>query len=219
MAPPPQDVTDSLRYAYHVMGDVRGQRILDYGCGSGENSAVLHALGAQVIGIDLSPELIEVARKRMEVNEMNWEVCLCTAYAIPEENCSYDIIFGAAILHHLDIEAASQEVFRLLKPGGRAIFIEPIRDLALLRWLRKIVPVSIKNASPGEYPLRSMQIEDFCKPFTRGRSKRFSSPWGRMLDRLGYELRWISKFDVWFAAHVTGRLAAVEVFEIVKPGE
>ena len=44
-------------------------------------------------------------------------------------DASVDVVFGIAILHHLDLPQAAREVWRILKPGGRAIFQEPVRNL------------------------------------------------------------------------------------------
>ncbi|MGH9400480.1 MAG: class I SAM-dependent methyltransferase [Terriglobia bacterium] len=191
---------------------------MDYGCGSGENSIILTALGAAVTGIDLSPHLIDSAKRRMEINRMRWRVRVASAYTTGEPGNSFDIVFGAAILHHLNLEEASREVFRILKPGGTAIFSEPIRDLVMLRWVRRIVPLSVRNASPGEYPLTRAKIEAFCSGFEMVNSRRFSSPWGRLLSRFGHnEHLWVDRADAWFNENVTGKLAAFEVFKVRKP--
>src|SRR5437763_7875096 len=50
-----------LEYAYALLGDVRGKRVLDLGCGSGENSFLLSRRGADVISVDLSASLIALA--------------------------------------------------------------------------------------------------------------------------------------------------------------
>lgn len=190
---------------------------MDYGCGSGENSVVLSALGAQVTGIDISPELIALSERRMEVTGFRWHARTASAYATGVPDKSFDIVFGAAILHHLDIGDAAREVFRVLKPGGRAIFSEPIRDSSILRRLRAIVPVPVQNASPDEYPLTTAKINEFASSFEFVRSRRFSSPWGRLISRLGYDRHHlIDRFDIWINNNLTGRLAAFEVFELRK---
>src|SRR5437764_11828873 len=75
VAPTPPKVIEryaSLRYAgiiqkdfmYRELGvgrDLHGKKLLDFGCGSGETSTQLAALGASVVGIDISPELIAVS--------------------------------------------------------------------------------------------------------------------------------------------------------------
>jgi len=59
--PPPPDTPYELEYAYCLLGDVQGKTVLDLECGSGENLIPLLKRGANVIGLDISPELIELA--------------------------------------------------------------------------------------------------------------------------------------------------------------
>src|SRR6476646_2344591 len=65
---PPTTTVYPLEYAYSLVGDVRGRRVLDFGCGSGENCVVLARRGARVVGVDISESLIRVARRRLAVN-------------------------------------------------------------------------------------------------------------------------------------------------------
>src|SRR6266851_4823703 len=55
---PPADTCFPLEYSYYLLDDVRGRQVLDYGCGSGENTLLLAARGARVISMDLSESLI-----------------------------------------------------------------------------------------------------------------------------------------------------------------
>ena len=54
-----------LEYAFFLLGDVRGKTVLDLGCGTGENVILLVKRGAVVIGMDISPGLIDLARQRV----------------------------------------------------------------------------------------------------------------------------------------------------------
>lgn len=214
---PPPNCREFLRYAFSLLGNPRGVQVLDYGCGSGENSVLLAALGAKVWGIDLSPDLIEIAKRRLERNALESSFKVASAYETGFADDSFDVVFGIAILHHLNIEMASREVYRVLKPGGRAIFAEPIRDLRILKWLRKIAPIKRGNVSPGEYPLNRFQIDAFCSPFVKVTSRRTMSPWGRLFGRAGYHPNWLWAFDEWFIRNVSKRFAVNEVFMLRKP--
>jgi 2-polyprenyl-3-methyl-5-hydroxy-6-metoxy-1,4-benzoquinol methylase len=61
-ASPPGDTAYPLEYAYHELGRVDGQRIVDFGCGSGANSVLLANRGAHVWGIDISEDLLRLAK-------------------------------------------------------------------------------------------------------------------------------------------------------------
>ncbi|HEX5483523.1 MAG TPA: class I SAM-dependent methyltransferase [Terriglobia bacterium] len=214
---PPADCREFLRYAFSVLGNPRGLEVLDYGCGAGENSVILAALGAKVSGIDLSPDLVEIAKRRLDRNGLEASFKVASAYETGFPDDSFDVAFGIAILHHLDIERAAREVYRVLKPGGSAIFAEPIRDLRILKWLRKVAPVRDSNVSPGEYPLNRVQINAFSSRFVRLTSRRTMSPWGRLFGRAGYNPAWLYRFDEWFIGNISKRFAVNEVFMLRKP--
>jgi SAM-dependent methyltransferase len=126
-ANPAADTSFPLEYAYHLLGDAHGKTVLDYGCGTGDNSVLLANHGARVIGVDISPDLVELARKRLELHGFKEmvEFQVGSAHELPLADESIDVVFGMAILHHLDLSLSSKEVFRVLKKGGRAIFLEP----------------------------------------------------------------------------------------------
>ena len=64
---PPQNAIYPLEYAFWLLGDVRRKTVLDLGCGAGENTLVLAYKEASVVGLDLSPDLIEVAKHRLRL--------------------------------------------------------------------------------------------------------------------------------------------------------
>ena len=63
---------------------------------------------------------------------------------------SFDIVYGGAILHHLDIERTLNHIHRVLKPGGRILFTEPLNMNPLFRLYRKLNP---KERTPNEHAL------------------------------------------------------------------
>src|SRR5207245_1662924 len=65
---PPRTTAYPLEYAYALLGDVSGKRVLDFGCGSGEKALLLARRGARVAGIDISTSLLAVAVRRFAVN-------------------------------------------------------------------------------------------------------------------------------------------------------
>ena len=135
--------------------EARDKNVLDYGCGGGYVSLRLAESGASsVTAIDLSVGELDVARERAEAEGMGAGTVSRSWHAMPVPTpfpaASFDLIAGAAILHHLDLESALLEVKRLLRPDGQAVFVEPLRDNPILRLGRR--------ASPGarttdEHPL------------------------------------------------------------------
>jgi SAM-dependent methyltransferase len=115
MNPPPNTIYP-LEYAYHLLGDVRHKTILDLGCGAGENTLMLAHRGANVVGLDLSSDLIEIAKRRLRVNGQKAEFIVSSGYATGLRTQCIDVVFGAAILHHLKLEPIAAEIRRILRP-------------------------------------------------------------------------------------------------------
>lgn len=110
---PPADTLYPLEYAYHLLGDVRGKTVLDFGCGNGENTIMLVNRGARVLSMDISAASIEVAKKRLEINGLKNTVEFFAGSAhdisLPDE--SVDVVFGMAILHHLEFKISGAGSF------------------------------------------------------------------------------------------------------------
>ena len=175
---PPADTVYPLEYAYHLLGDVAGKRIVDFGCGSGANTALLTNRGAHVVGVDISADLIGLARRRLEVSgrARGAEFVVGSAHDLPFPDNSIDVVFGIAILHHLDLELVSREVHRVLKPGGRAIFQEPVRNSRILRFVRSLIPYRAPDISPFERPLTDAELERVGRRFSSRQSRAFLLP-------------------------------------------
>ena len=184
---PPSDTPFALEYAYHLLGDIKDKKILDYGCGSGENCVLLASRGAKPVGVDVSPELIELGKKRLAMHDLNdaAEFRVGSAHELPLEDESIDIVFGMAILHHLDLQLASQEVFRVLKKGGRAIFLEPVRNSKFVWFVRNLIPYQAPDVSPYERPLTDAELKDFAKDFSNYKTRPFALPFVNLIEILG----------------------------------
>jgi SAM-dependent methyltransferase len=218
---PAETTVFPLEYAFHLLGDVRGKTILEYGCGDGLNTVILANRGAHVIALDISAELLAVARKRLEVNGCNQvELLIGSAHTLPLPDESIDVVFGMAILHHLDLELSGREVRRVLKRGGRGIFKEPVRNSKLLGRLRKFFPMQA-DVSPFERPLTDVEIKDFANPFTH-RERTFRLPLSGIVDFLPLRSGRAERLCAHVDTHLLRLLpplayyGTVKVFEMVK---
>lgn len=68
-------------------------------------------------------------------------------------------MYGNAILHHVNLQAAALELHRVLKPGGMAVFAEPLGHSPLLGLARRNLPSPGKARDPHERPLRHADLE------------------------------------------------------------
>ena len=177
-ASPPRDTAYPLEFAYHELGNVTGQRVVDFGCGSGANTALLTGRGAHVWGIDISEDLLRLGQRRLTVSGRAGAATFVAASAhdMPFPDESIDVVFGIAILHHLDLDLVSREVLRVLKPGGRAIFQEPVRNSPLVRFVRKLIPYRAPDISPYERPLTDEELRRFASGFSRFSVRAFALP-------------------------------------------
>ena len=118
--------------------DVRGARVLDAMCGSGQVAGFLASRGAHVTGLDVSAAVI--AQFRAKHPSLDAVQASIFESGFPDEH--FDHVFVDGGLHHVHphVEAAVAEIHRILKPGGFFCFSEPhahaLPDLARRLWYR-----------------------------------------------------------------------------------
>ena len=99
-----------------------GDKLLEIGCGTGLfTGKVYDATKADIVAVDISEDLLEIARKTYP----NVQFKIDDAMNLSFQPNSFDGVFGSSILHHLDMKRAMEEIYRVLKPGGNAVFAEP----------------------------------------------------------------------------------------------
>ncbi len=127
------------RFILRHLGDVRGKRLLDLGCGAGENSVYFARRGAQCVAADLSPGMVEVACQLAARHDVSLAGQATNALALDFPDQSFDIVYAANLLHHLpDPKAALREMHRVLVPGGKACFWDPLRHNPVINIYRRM---------------------------------------------------------------------------------
>lgn len=156
----PNAVWAEERHATAVRDAVRGKVVLDYGCGDGESTAQLLAHGARhVHGVDLSETAVAQARARGLANA---SFQAADAHRLPWPAQSFDVVVGRAILHHLDLPAATRELVRVLRPGGELFFVEPLYHNPLAAVFRWLTPAA---RTADEKPLTRAEVLRMGKEF------------------------------------------------------
>ncbi len=198
-----------VRPAFARLGEVRGLRVLDYGCGHGMAAVVLARAGARVTAFDLSGGYVEEARARAQANAVQVDFARADGERLPFADGAFDRVWGCAILHHLDLAKAGAELRRVLRPGGVAVFCEPWGGNPLLNLARQRLPYPGKHRTPDERPLtpeqvgqlramfehvevRGFQLLSMARRVVRARRLRAQLDWcdAMLLDRVPALERW-----------------------------
>lgn len=126
-----------------VNNPLDGKDVLDLGCGVGRLSSWLAYRGARVTSVDLGPDLVRATVRQAELNGLDILAAVCDARSLPFREQSFDVVIGAALLHHLTEENVAKvalAVKALLRPGGFFVVHEPLEDSAAFDWIQNAIP-------------------------------------------------------------------------------
>jgi len=100
-----------------------GVRVLELGCGTGLFTEKFAQTGAELVAIDISPDLLKIAKARtLPPERVHFRQGLFEEDTIEGH---FDAVIGSSVLHHLDLERALPKISQLLKPSGILGFAEP----------------------------------------------------------------------------------------------
>lgn len=154
----PMEFFDEFRtaeaYCLHLMhshaykeaaGLVPAGRVLDLGCNNGYGSYELSRHGHRVVGVDVSAEALDDARRRFSAD--NLEYRQVSGQDLPFEADSFDLITSFQVIEHIvEMEPYLREIRRVLKPGGLAVFTTPNARIRL---------------DPGMQPWNRFHVQEF----------------------------------------------------------
>jgi len=111
---------------------VRGQKVLDLGCGTGRHSVTLARRGARVVGVDPSAGMLAQARAKDAAGRVEW-VRVRVGAALPFRAATFDAAASALVLEHVrDLRAFFAEARRVCRPGA-ALYVSAMHPAMLLR--------------------------------------------------------------------------------------
>lgn len=168
---PPANTIFPREFYYHLLAPLAGKDVLEIACGNGIDASLCAHHGANVHAYDLSEKSIEMTRQRAAVNGVDKNLQLEVGGDLTQafNGKTFDAVIGYAALHHLPlpIEDIAVQVRNRLKPGGVAVFAEPMINSRALHALRKCVPIAIAEDTEDEQPLNDSDIAKFAYPFDR----------------------------------------------------
>jgi ubiquinone/menaquinone biosynthesis C-methylase UbiE len=156
----------------NVLGDVAGLDVVELGCGTAYFSAWLARRGARVVGLDPTPAQLETARRLQQQTGLEFPLVQATGEDVPLPDASFDIVlseYGASIW--ADPYRWIPEAARLLRPGGRLIFLRNSTLVSLCMDLEGITEHLVR-------PLRGMNKIEW--PDTQ--EVEFHLPAGKLID-------------------------------------
>jgi ubiquinone/menaquinone biosynthesis C-methylase UbiE len=120
---------------YVDMHRLQGKKLLDIACGTGVLTEQFVRMGADVTAIDLTPKAVALTKKRLSLYALSANVMEADAQKLPFEDHSFDYVCAWGCLMHMpNTEQAIAEIFRVLKPGGKAVAMMYHRDSVHLRY-------------------------------------------------------------------------------------
>ena len=137
-----------------------GMSVLELGCGTGYFTRELARSGADVVAIDISRDLLEIAKANCSAPNVRYEIQ--NAYELTYPHAAFDSVVGSSVLHHLEIEEAIREIYRVLKPGGTIYFTEPNMlnpQIAIQKnvpWIKRKLGDSPDETAFFRWPLRRL---------------------------------------------------------------
>lgn len=152
---------ESGRTFWDAILPLSGKTVLEIGCGTGRGVTELADHGATVWGIDISEQAVREAQRRIG-HRPNIQMRVADAHRLPFADSEFDVIVGHGVLHHLDLRIVRDELHRCLKPGGVAVFTEPLAYNPCLRLFRWLTP---QRRTSSETPLKWGDIRVFEERF------------------------------------------------------
>ncbi|HYA54836.1 MAG TPA: class I SAM-dependent methyltransferase [Thermoplasmata archaeon] len=153
----------------HLLGRVRGQRVLEVGCGAARWSMALQRQGAHATGIDLSGAQLAKARQLQRRARVRFPLVHGSVEQLPFPDASFDVVFcDWGGLTFSDPRRSVPECSRVLRRGGRFVFAtaSPIRNITLDARADRQVPRLVRPYfGSGRLDLGPNDTIEFCPPY------------------------------------------------------
>jgi len=159
--------------AINYLAPLQGKRLLFLGCGGSVSLFKrFTGLGAQVVALDISLSSVKnIADNIPGENRTNNNFIVMNGETLGIKENSFDIIFGKSIIHHLgNLKDTMKSLSATIKPGGKAVFIEPLGINPLINLYRCLTP---RDRTPDERPLTRSDINLVVRNFSNSEISYF----------------------------------------------
>jgi SAM-dependent methyltransferase len=131
-------------------GGLAGRWLLEIGPGRGRDTEAFARAGARVVVSDVSIRSVELARERLRRAGLGGrvEAVVADAARMPFRAGSFDASFSRFTIAHIPLQPLAAELARVLRPGGRALMVEPMRDNPFVRLYRRFAPTGCRETAP-----------------------------------------------------------------------
>lgn len=142
-----------------------GEHVLEIGGGMGTDLSQFAQHGAIVTDCDLSAGHLELAQENFALRGLKGTFVLHDAESLPFDDASFDVVYSNGVLHHTpNTRSVVQEIYRVLKPGGRAI-VMMYAENSLHYWRNLVWAIGLKDEdlrrySMGEIMSRAVERSD-----------------------------------------------------------
>jgi SAM-dependent methyltransferase len=168
---------------WRFAGEVEGLDVVDAGCGTGYLARKLEQRGAKVVGVDVSPKMIEIARERGP--GIDFRVDSCARLATVEADSVDLVVANYVLMDTPDLEGTMSAFHRVLRMGGHAVVV----------FSHPCFPQGAAHAAPIPGATRYVWDFSYFEP-----TKRVDPPWGHFTSEFIWFHRPLSDYFNAFTA-------------------
>ncbi len=147
---------EAIAHSYFLLGDLKGKKLLELGCGSGMQALYFAENGADVTVIDLSPESVRAVEKLAAKHDASQKLALrarlMNAESLEFPPAAFDAVYINSVMMHVDQQKVLRECARVLKPSGKLAIVEPLQYAPFVQLYRLFS--SYKKMNPHYATLR-----------------------------------------------------------------
>jgi ubiquinone/menaquinone biosynthesis C-methylase UbiE len=157
------------KYLFSHLGSFDGKQVLEIGCGITMTPVMFALAGATVHAIDVAPQTVAKVREFASLKGVDSRVTVQVSPAelLPFSDGQFDIVYAKAALHHVILDLAICEISRVLKPGGKGGFQDPLGHNLFLELARDHLSYRGKNRIKGtDLPFHMKEVHTIGRAFS-----------------------------------------------------